>query len=92
MGAKCATILLFGRPGDQNRLTKERVTKKRKTGEILGAGRGGGATNYGGRVVTPLRLVTFGVETEGFATEGLHFQDFWNTCSAERTDFQSVLS
>ena len=41
LGAKCATILLFGRPGDQNRLTKERVNKNRKTGDILGAGRGG---------------------------------------------------
>ncbi len=30
MGAKCATILLLGRPGDQNRLTKERVTKTKK--------------------------------------------------------------
>ena len=35
MGAKCATILLFGRPGDQNRLTKERVTKTEKQVNIL---------------------------------------------------------
>ena len=29
-GAKFATILLFGRPGGQNRLTKERLNKSRK--------------------------------------------------------------
>ena len=34
--AQISTILLFGRPGDQNRLTKERVKKRGKTG----AGRG----------------------------------------------------
>ena len=34
--AQISTILLFGRPGDQNRLTKERVTKRGKTS----AGRG----------------------------------------------------
>ena len=28
----------------------------------------------------------------GFGLRGVHFQDFRNTCSAERTDFQSVLS
>ncbi len=32
-GAKFATILLFGRPGGQNRLTKERLKKKSKKGE-----------------------------------------------------------
>ncbi len=29
--AQISTILLFGRPGDQNRLTKERVKKRGKT-------------------------------------------------------------
>ena len=64
---------------------------KTKKSEILGAGRGGSNT-LRWTWSPPLRLVTFGVEAEGFATEGLHFQDFRNTCSAERTDFQSVLS
>ncbi len=30
LGAKFATILLFGRPGGQNMLTKERLTKTSK--------------------------------------------------------------
>ena len=30
LGAKFATILLFGRPGGQNRLTKERLRKSTK--------------------------------------------------------------
>ena len=34
LGAKFATILLFGRPGDQNRLTKERLKKTKKTGDF----------------------------------------------------------
>ena len=34
--AQISTILLFGRPGDQNRLTKERLKNRGKTG----AGRG----------------------------------------------------
>ena len=53
-------------------------------------GPGGGCHDVGS--VTPgLRLVTFGVKAEGFAREGLHFQDFRGTCSGERTDFPSVL-
>ena len=32
LGAKFGTILLFSRPGGQNRVTKERGTIKRKTG------------------------------------------------------------
>ena len=90
LGAKFATILLFGRPGGQNRVTKERVTKCRKHLKFW-VPAGGGATDVGS-VVTPLRLVTFGVETEAIAREGLLFQDLRDICSAERTDFQSVLS
>ena len=91
LGAKFATILLFGRPGGQNRVTKERL---KKSWILVGfrVPAGGGGANYVGSVVTPLRLVTFGVETEAIAREALHFLDFRNTCSAERTDFQSVLS
>ena len=33
LGAKFATILLFGRPGGQNRLTKERHKKEPQKGE-----------------------------------------------------------
>ncbi len=46
--AQISTILLFGRPGDQNRLTKERVTKKRKN--MCRKGVPGGATLDGGRL------------------------------------------
>ena len=37
-----------------------------------------------------LRSVTFGGKACDFA--GLHFQDFWDTYSAEKTDLQGVLS
>ena len=47
-----STILLFGRPVDQNRLTKERVNKKRKNRCRKGVQ--GGATTYKRSVVTPM--------------------------------------
>ncbi len=34
MGAKFATILLLGGPGDQNRLTKEGVKKQKRKGAL----------------------------------------------------------
>ncbi len=67
MGATFATILLLvarvAKTGSQN-IGK---IKEKKQNEILGAGRGGEqptATNCGGSVVPPLRLVTFGSKTE----------------------------
>ena len=38
VGAKFATILIFGRPGGQNRVTKERATTATLGGEMRGVG------------------------------------------------------
>ena len=35
--------------------------------------------------------VTFGLQTQGFALERMHFEEFQDTCSSERIHFESVL-
>ncbi len=52
----------FGRPDGQHRLTKHSQKKRGKKGDILGAGRE--VRHGGGRGVTPLCLLTFGLKTE----------------------------
>jgi len=52
----------FGRPGGQNRLTKQRQKKEKKNGDILDACRG---SNHRRWTRSPgMRLLTFGLKTE----------------------------
>ena len=53
LGAHFETILLLGRPCVPQRAPKERVNQQKKK-----------RWNYIGRLVTPLRLVRFGIEIE----------------------------
>ena len=53
MGAKFATILLFGRPGDEHRLTKERAKTKRKQVQFRVSAGGGRGRNFTEGVVSP---------------------------------------
>jgi len=67
LGANFETILLLGRPCVPQRAPKERVNQQKKKVRFWMAAGGGGATsrwNYIGRLVTPLRLVRFGIEIE----------------------------
>lgn len=60
---------------------------------ISGAGRGCHAEQPAADDEAPgMQLVTFGIKTHGFERERLHFQDFRDTYSTQRTDFGSVLS
>ena len=54
----------FGWPGWPKQAHKREANKSEKKSENLGAGRGGGATTDGERVVPGMCLVTFGLKTE----------------------------
>ena len=60
---------------------------------IFGASRGPRRSNPSPEEpIPPFRLVTFGMKTQDFVRERLHFQDVQGSCSAEATDFQSAFS